>query len=286
MNSLILEIEHIFKYEYDNMVRLNPHYFYLSPHLFSNQRLISHELEIFPKPDLLVPNIDQEDNTQHIVYINQSTRSFQVKSSVKVASDTINMLNFVFYPFETAKLPFKYPARLATYVGQALKIRSSKSPVKEYARALAERAHYDTVDFLMLLTESIRKDFLYEIREIGEAQTASETLALGKGSCRDFAVFMMECCGSIGLLSRFVSGYFVHGNSEPVHLHAWIEVLLPGGGWRGFDPTEGIAVDQRYLALAKSLEPKGLVPIRGTFRALGKVEVNFKVNLKADILSQ
>jgi transglutaminase-like putative cysteine protease len=284
MSDLVLEIEHEFSFSYAKSVRLNPHYFYLSPHLFSNQSLMSHDLEIFPKPELIVTNMDQEDNLQHIVYIHQSTQSFKVKSMVKVVSRGCNMLDFVFYPFETAKLPFKYPARLATYVAQALKIRNPKPTVKEFAIKLTEKAHFDTVDFLMLLTETIRKDFFYEIRESGDPQPAVETLETKKGSCRDFAVFMMECCASIGLLSRFVSGYFVHGNPEPIHLHAWVEVLLPGGGWRGFDPTEGIVVDQRYLALAKSLEPKGLVPIRGTFKTLGKTEVDYSVNLNARLI--
>src|SRR5436853_629755 len=70
-----------------------------------------------------------------------------------------------------------------------------------------------------------------------------------------------------GIASRFVSGYQegVSGLSER-DLHAWAEVYLPGGGWRGYDPTLGLAVSDRHIAVAASRTSHGAAPITGTFR--------------------
>src|SRR5437879_6095973 len=79
----------------------------------------------------------------------------------------------------------------------------------------------------------------------GAPQAPLETLALGTGSCRDFAMLMIEAVRSLGLAARFVSGY-VYSSSQKAgragggHTHAWVRVFLPSCGWVEFDPTNGI----------------------------------------------
>jgi transglutaminase-like putative cysteine protease len=53
------------------------------------------------------------------------------------------------------------------------------------------------------------------------------------------------------------------------HLHAWAEVYIPGGGWRGYDPSHGLVVADRHIALAASFDPEGSAPVRGSFRGTG-----------------
>jgi Transglutaminase-like superfamily/Bacterial transglutaminase-like N-terminal region len=265
---MTLEIIHTFSFIYSEPVRLNPHYFYLSPSLSPFQKLIEHSIDVDPKPDLLIKNLDQENNIQHICYLNSVLKNFTITAKCKVDSENFNTFDFVFFPYESAKLPFKYPARLSVYIGQALRLKRISPIIKAYGLVFAEKVNFDTIAFLTELSKHIQKDFAYEIRLDGDPNAATYTLEHKRGSCRDFVVFMIDMCASMGLLARFVSGYFIHGRSNVYDLHAWVEVLLPGGGWRGFDPTEGNVIDNRYLALAKSLEPKGLIPLRGTFRAV------------------
>jgi transglutaminase-like putative cysteine protease len=279
---MILEVEHQLSYSYSDYVGLNPHYFFLSPKPTPYQYLIIHELGILPKPDLLNKNIDQEGNIQHVCFINQRLKTFEVSSKFSIKTDNFKGLNFVFFPFECAKIPFKYPQRMEKYVEFILNSKVISDQVKEYAFSVAEKANYNTIDFLMEVTTQIHKNFRYISRERGDAVSADETLKSRSGSCRDFSVFMMEVCASVGILARFVSGYLYGSELHQHDLHAWVEVLLPGGGWRGFDPTEGRVVDKNYIALAASIESAGLNPVRGTFRASGHVDsvLNTLVTIK------
>ncbi|MBP8156364.1 MAG: transglutaminase family protein [Leadbetterella sp.] len=279
---MILEVEHQLSYSYSDYVGLNPHYFFLSPKPTPYQYLIIHELGILPKPDLLNKNIDQEGNIQHVCFINQRLKTFEVSSKFSIKTDNFKGLNFVFFPFECAKIPFKYPQRMEKYVEFILNSKVISDQVREYALSVAEKANYSTIDFLMEVTTQIHKNFRYISRERGDAVSADETLKSRSGSCRDFSVFMMEVCASVGILARFVSGYLYGSELHQHDLHAWVEVLLPGGGWRGFDPTEGRVVDKNYIALAASIESAGLNPVRGTFRASGHIDsvLNTLVTIK------
>jgi transglutaminase-like putative cysteine protease len=84
------------------------------------------------------------------------------------------------------------------------------------------------------------------------------------------AVLFIDACRAVGIAARFVSGYR-HGStgSQRRYMHAWAEVYLPGGGWRGYDPTHDRVVADEYIAVAASREPLGATPIEGGFRGTG-----------------
>lgn len=269
---MILEVEHRLSYRYSGFVHLNPHYFYLTPHLTPFQRLISYEMSVLPQADKLIRNIDQEGNIQHVCFVNMDTRLFEIKTAFAIESSDFNTYDFIFFPFETAKLPFRYPEKLARYTDIYFAVNTMNREVSRLSAQLAEEAGYSTLDFLSGVTTYISKNFRYISRERGEAMAPEETLRLGSGSCRDFSVLMMALCTAQGLVARFVSGYLFGSNRHEHDLHAWVEVFLPGGGWRGFDPTEGQSVNRNYITLANSLEPSGVNPVRGSFRGLPGVQ--------------
>ena len=113
--------------------------------------------------------------------------------------------------------------------------------------------------------------------------TAADTLRCGTGSCRDLTVLFMEVCRSQGLAARFVSGYQAGDpGQQDRELHAWPEVYLPGGGWRGFDPTLGLAVTDQHIAVACSWHPAGAAPVVGTIRGTAaQAAMSFDIQLQA-----
>jgi len=269
---MILEVEHRLIYRYSGFVHLNPHYFYLTPNLTPYQRLLSYELSVLPQADKLIRNIDQEGNIQHVCFVNIDTRLFEIKTAFTIESSNFNTFDFIFFPFESANLPFRYPEKLGRYTDIYFAVNPVNPAVQALSTQLAEEAGYSTIDFLSGVATYISKNFRYISRERGEAMKPEETLRLGSGSCRDFSVLMMALCNAHGLVARFVSGYLFGSNRHEHDLHAWVEVFLPGGGWRGFDPTEGQSVNENYIALANSLEPSGVSPVRGSFRGTPGVE--------------
>jgi transglutaminase-like putative cysteine protease len=91
-----------------------------------------------------------------------------------------------------------------------------------------------------------------------------------KGTCREYAVLMMEAVRALGFAARFVSGYLYDSNNEKARIgghstHAWLRVFLPGSGWIEFDPTNGIVGNRGLIRVAVAREPHQAVPLSGTW---------------------
>ena len=123
---------------------------------------------------------------------------------------------------------------------------------------------------LTRLSQGIHDGFLYRRREAKGVQAPAETLQLGHGSCRDFALLMIDAARSLGLAARFASGYLAtmpnvalteaHGAT-----HAWAQVYLPGTGWIDFDPTSGNVGKAGLVTVAVVRDPDQALPLHGTF---------------------
>jgi len=127
-----------------------------------------------------------------------------------------------------------------------------------------------TLELLGTMTRAINARFTYLRREEPGTQDPVSTLGMGKGSCRDFALLMMEAVRSLGLAARFVSGYLYVPASEGRRVgggatHAWLEVYLPGAGWMEFDPTNGSIGNRDLIRVAVVREPRQAVPLKGTW---------------------
>jgi transglutaminase-like putative cysteine protease len=124
-----------------------------------------------------------------------------------------------------------------------------------------------TYALLQRLCVHINQSLVYQAREQPGVQTPADTLTRGTGSCRDFANLFMSAARHLGLAARFVSGYlyaepsaFNYGST-----HAWVEVFLPGAGWKGFDPTIGKLVGTDHTAVAVARLPESVPPVAGSF---------------------
>jgi transglutaminase-like putative cysteine protease len=145
----------------------------------------------------------------------------------------------------------------------------------------------DTYELLTAMAHATRDDFTYVRREEVGTQTPAETLRLRSGSCRDFALLMIEAARSLGLASRFVSGYLnVHSNpNEASHgggsTHAWVEVYIPGAGWVEFDPTNDILGNRDLIRVAVARDPRQAIPVYGTFT--GGTDDYIRLDVEVDI---
>jgi transglutaminase-like putative cysteine protease len=119
---------------------------------------------------------------------------------------------------------------------------------------------------LIAMTKAVQASFVYQRRTEEGTQSPVETLEKASGTCRDFALFMMEAARSLGFAARFVTGYLydtsARGGDET---HAWVQIYLPGAGWVEFDPTNGIAGGTNLIRVAVTRDPSQAVPLAGSF---------------------
>lgn len=139
------------------------------------------------------------------------------------------------------------------------------------AAALAERLRRDGAAapqaFALALLGWMADNLAPTTREEPGLLSPDAVLGAGGGACRDLALCYIAACRHVGLPARFVSGYHEGDpDREDRDLHAWAEVWLPGGGWRGFDPSLGLAVADRHLVVAAAADPADAAPVVGTFR--------------------
>lgn len=138
-----------------------------------------------------------------------------------------------------------------------------------------------TLDLLKAVNEKIFQSFRYERREEAGVQVPCRTLALGSGSCRDYAVFFMEAVRHLGFAARFVTGYILMGEGQHGATHAWAEVYIPGAGWRGFDPTNNKLDGFEHVSVGVAREHEKASPLAGSWSgpsgAFDRMEVSVQV---------
>ena len=144
-----------------------------------------------------------------------------------------------------------------------------------------------TSHLLMTMTYAIKEGFSYERREAAGVQTPLQTLERRRGSCRDFAVLMIEAARALGVAARFVSGYVYvpKGDDEPVRLgggatHAWCQIYLPGAGWVEFDPTNGLVGSKDLIRVAVARNPAQAAPLTGAYFGASGDELGMEVTVE------
>ncbi|HEX2854886.1 MAG TPA: transglutaminase family protein [Opitutaceae bacterium] len=130
------------------------------------------------------------------------------------------------------------------------------------------------------LGRHVYQTFAYKPRTTGVSTRATDALAQRTGVCQDFAHVMLGMCRSIGIPARYVSGYFFNRGRQPDDIeasHAWVEVMIPGHGWAGFDPTHDRAADERYVKVATGRDYADIRPVSGTYRGAPTRELRVEV---------
>ncbi|HYP16177.1 MAG TPA: transglutaminase family protein, partial [Opitutus sp.] len=137
------------------------------------------------------------------------------------------------------------------------------------------------------LGRHIYRTFAYKPKATGVDTRATEALQLRAGVCQDFAHVHLGLCRSLGIPSRYVSGYFFNDTRRPGELeasHAWIEAYVPGYGWAPFDPTHDRVADERYVKVAVGRDYADIRPVNGTYRGAPTRSLNVKVAVRKHVV--
>ena len=163
-------------------------------------------------------------------------------------------------------MPPRYSAGLERLLAPYSLRAESDDQVDQFAHEIAHEAGENTLYFLDGLSRRLYETCSRIIRETGKPQEPAFTLQQRQGSCRDLTVLFIDVCRAAGIAARFVSGYRRYSRDPAKrYMHAWPEVFLPGGGWRGYDPTQSAPITDLHVAVAASHEPAGAAPIQGAY---------------------
>ncbi len=133
-------------------------------------------------------------------------------------------------------------------------------------RALARGAQGEPeIERLHALMRAVSEEVRYEVGASRPDWSAEDALSAGRGVCQDHAHVFIACARDLGLPARYVSGYLMLDDRvQQDAMHAWAEVHLDGLGWVGFDPSNGISPDARYVRVATGLDYGEAAPVIGT----------------------
>lgn len=267
---MLLRIVHTTRFNYSDRVFLEPLTIRLRPRCDCWQKLHRYRLQVDPEPKGMTESVDLEGNSITTIWSTGlcKTLTLQTESVVETLRD--NPFDFILTENDALSLPIKYDPSYGNALDPYLTRDYSGEDVHDFAHGLLKEFGSNTVSFLTSLNQYIHQTFERIFRPEGDPMHPSELLQTRKGACRDLTILFMDVCRVLGLATRFTSGYFFGEEEGFEHqLHAWAEVYLPGGGWRGYDPTHGLAVADRHIALASACKPLLTAPTFGMYRGTG-----------------
>ena len=246
----------------------------LRPRDSYDQRLLRSDLAISPKPAEIRWIHDVFGNCVTIASFEDAADTLRIESNITLDHTPFNAPDFRLDP-EARLYPFIYNAAEMPDLSRAIERQflDPNDDVGHWARQFVRAGRQtETGLLLMTMTHAIREGFAYARRSENGTQAPLTTLALKRGTCRDFAVLMMEAVRSLGFAARFVSGYiyvpdrdqggqYVGGGST----HAWVQVYLPGSGWVEFDPTNAIVGSRDLIRVAVARDSRQATPLTGSY---------------------
>jgi transglutaminase-like putative cysteine protease len=275
----IFKIVHITKYQYSWPIKESINEIRLFPHNFKDQEVLDHQLLISNDPEIdyfrdyygnRVANFNTIESHNEMVI--ESRMTVRVNHSLKIPEiDTITVKDIqeqknnditllrLSYP-ETIKKQDEIDAILATF----------------------DIANKSIITIAQLCNEYIFNQFIYTKGITTVETTIDEILELKKGVCQDFAHVLLQFLRTVGIPSRYVSGYVCPNESGlrgEGATHAWVEIYTPIQGWLGLDPTNNIWTMDNHVKLSVGRNFYDCTLIKGTFKGLARQTLSVSVSI-------
>ena len=287
----LLTIHHKTEYRYTHPVAFGEHRIMLRPRDGHDLRVLSSSLDIAPQPMALRWIHDVFGNSVAIATFDERAETLSFTAMATVEHNPAE--EFALTPDDPAYFyPFMYDEEEFPDLVQFItpQYGDPHGELSAWARRFLD-AEGPTPAFNILsgMTHRIREVFSYRKRYEQGTQHPLDTLQTGSGTCRDYALFMIEALRRLGIAARFVSGYlFIPGDSAQDNIngyvgggstHAWVQVYLPSAGWIEFDPTNGIIGTRDLIRVAVARDPRQAIPLHGSYLGSADAFVGMEVSI-------
>jgi transglutaminase-like putative cysteine protease len=283
----LLFLKHVTHYLYAQPVALGEQRIMVRPLESYDQRLLDAELTITPTPLEVRWLQDVFGNAVAIARFGKRSRELRIESTVRMEHLPVRHKDIQIESY-AQRYPFTYSSEDMPDLIRSIE-RGHHDPervIDDWARQfIRQKRTTETLPMLMEMTATIRREFTYFARFQKGTQTPIETIQKKQGTCRDFAVLMIEAARALGLAARFVSGYLYDPDRTIAHVgggntHAWVRIFMPGSGWVEFDPTNGIVGNRGLIRVAVARDPYHVVPISGTWRGFPSDNLGMNVSVE------
>jgi len=269
------EIVHTTTYNYRQPVTFGEHRVMFRPRESHDLRVLATDLQVVPDSQIRLIQ-DPHSNSVALVQPNVASDKLEIICSFTIEHAHTNNEELPISP-SAEWFPFAYSVQERFDLEQYLRPHydDPKGELTAWARQfLRTDGVTATREMLLKMNQFIRDKFTYAARDEEGTQTPLETLEHGSGSCRDFALLMMEAVRRLGVAARFVSGYLydpaLDGGDANATVgagatHAWLQAYLPGAGWVPFDPTNNLTGGNQLIRVGVARDPSQAAPISGSW---------------------
>ncbi|WP_181703386.1 transglutaminase family protein [Chthonobacter albigriseus] len=283
----VYSVRHITTYHYSRPVSFGEHRILFRPRDSFDQHLLGSTLQVSPEPSEIRWIHDVFGNCITRVSIPGTSSILRFETTIRLDHTPLQVPNFRIDE-DARTYPIAYTEDDRADFGRAADRHypDQVDEVGQWARRFLRVGRpTETGALLMTLCFAIRESFVYARRTEAGTQPPDVTLRLRRGTCRDFALLMMEAVRSLGFAARFVTGYiYVPDRDGSVTLgggstHAWCQIYLPGSGWVEFDPTNGIVGNQDLIRVAVARDPRQAIPLTGSFHGYASDDLGMSVQV-------
>ena len=290
--SVRYDITHTTVYRYATPVSFGEHRVMFRPRESHDLRVLATDLEVSPEADVRMVQ-DPYSNSVALVQPQGKATELKIVCSFTIEHAHSNNLELPLSP-AAEFFPFAYSVDERFDLEHYLRPHYDDpdgqltSWARQFIRTDGPTA---TRDLLVQMNQHIRDEFTYAARDDEGTQSPLATLELGSGSCRDFALLMMEAARRLGVATRFVSGYLYDPSLDEAaqqsdgdvvgagSTHAWLQAYLPGAGWVPFDPTNNLLGGYHLVRVGVVRDPKQAAPISGSWYG----EANAYLGMQVDV---
>lgn len=279
MTFVRYDIVHTTVYRYRQPVTFGEHRVMFRPRDSHDLRVLATDLQVSPEASVRMIQ-DPHSNSVAIVQPAGEAQELRIVCTFTIEHAPGNTLELPLAP-GAEYFPFAYSVEERFDLEHYLRPHHDdpRGALTAWARQfLRTDGPTPTRELLVAMNQHIRDDFTYAARDEEGTQPPLTTLELGSGSCRDFALLMMEAARRLGVATRFVSGYLydpalddtVAGTEAGPTVgagstHAWLQAYLPGAGWVAFDPTNNLLGGNQLIRVGVARDPSQAAPISGTW---------------------
>lgn len=269
---MLLTVEHKTTYRYDAPVPGGLQQLRLTPIASEHQRVVEWETSVVGGTKQ-VAFTDQHGNHTELVSFDPGVDTLEVTSAGQVeTTEAHGMLGYAsgYAPLWLFRrqTPLTTPGPLvAELVHSAL------------ADAIPDSG--PTVEMMHTLVAAIADAVTYTTGSSAVSDSAEDVLASGRGVCQDHAHVLTSTARYLGASARYVSGYLaMDAGVAQDATHAWAEVWIADLGWVGFDPSNAISPDERYVRVASGLDYTEAAPISGMRYGDGNESLDVSVHIQ------